>query len=670
MHGNALILLKICIPNTKRDYYTYILDADLDVVIGARVWVPFRTTRKVGVILGVEYQCDLALKQLKTIEMVLDKSPIIDQDILELCQWVGSYYKISLSEVLPFAIPRHYRDGKMLDHSALPRENIHIKSRSLQQPLRLNDEQTNAVFSIMKHLHHYQCFLLQGVTGSGKTEVYLQVIAAVLASNKQVLVIVPEIGLTDQLITRFTARFSESLAVIHSHLTAKQRRIAWEKSHSGLAKIILGTRAAVFSQIPVLGLIIIDEEHDPSLKQQDTVRYSARDTALMRAYKAKIPIILGSATPSFESLYNCIQNKYQRLVLSARAAASHELAITITDLRNTSVQHGLAAGTLNSINRHVAAGNQVLVFINRRGFAPVFLCHKCGWIADCISCSSHMTVHRQINRLICHHCGYKCNIHHACPKCHNVELIPIGIGTQRLDQFLREYFPKITILRIDRDEIRKPAELTKCLAQMARGEAQIIVGTQMMAKGHHLPNLTLAVIANSDSGFYSQDFRALERLGQLLVQVAGRAGREDKPGEVIIQTYFPHNPSINSLIKDGYDIFSSALLKERAAASLPPYCFLALLRAEGKQESVVLNFLTQAKQHIAAHAQQSNVRILGPAPAPLEFKAHQHRMQLLFKSRSRQSLHSILIILQILISKSKLSYRVRWHIDVDPMDLN
>ncbi|KTD07857.1 replication restart DNA helicase PriA [Legionella jamestowniensis DSM 19215] len=718
---------KVCIPHTSRDFFDYLSASPL--FPGTRVWVPFRQQTRLGFVIG-EHPVEPHGK-LKSIAAIVDETPLLTPSILDLCQWVCTYYQSPLSEVIPLALPKNYRLGnpcqlptedyfylakpipdayevigakaykkralldflhqqdKPVSRKKILREGftqaqinnlyaLHLlvkkqevvlplhEEKAKDKPLILNEEQQLAVQTMIARLNGYHCFLLQGVTGSGKTEVYLQTITEVLSQGKQVLVLVPEIGLTPQLLSRFTARFNEPMVVIHSNLNETERQFAWQLAHDNLAKLVIGTRTAIFTPMPALGLIVIDEEHDSSLKQMEGVRYSARDTALMRAYMANIPIILGSATPSLESLYNCIQNKYTLLRLQQKALSSTPLHYQIVDLRNAPLQQGLAPQTLQLITQHLQQDNQVMVFINRRGFAPVLLCHHCGFIADCKTCDSHLTLHRQLGRLVCHHCGRTEAIPSQCKACHNKELIPIGAGTQRIYDYLNQQFPDTKLLRIDRDEVQKKNALENYLDSIHRGDAQLIVGTQMLAKGHHFPNLTLVVILDTDAGFYNQDFRALERLGQLLTQVAGRAGRAEHPGQVVIQTHFPHHPLLSKLIQQGYDAFAQALLDARQHAELPPYHFLALIRAQDKSASKVLAFLHTLKEQLL----MQGIITLGPAPAPLARKANQHRMQLLLKSSSRKILQTRLTQLREWLTITKLNNHVRWNVDVDPMDLS
>lgn len=722
-------IYQVCIPHTSRDYFDY-TGTGHTPCIGARVWVPFRNQTRLGIVIS-QKSAEPSTSTLKNIQDVIDDQPLITADLLALCLWIGTYYQSPLSEVLPLALPKKYRLGQacqlpMADfyqlaipfteaQSRIPararkqlelvtllqaHEGVVSKQYLTQQgfnssqllalldaqvltltqqvnmpnshpknptpPLTLNPEQAVAVTHIINALDTYHCFLLQGVTGSGKTEVYLQVIAQALAQNKQVLILVPEIGLTPQLLTRFTARFAESIAVIHSNLNETERQVAWQLAKENRVKIVIGTRAAVFTPLPNLGLIVIDEEHDSSLKQMDGVRYSARDTALMRAHLAKIPIVLGSATPSLESIYNCKQNKYTLIRLTHKALSTTPLHYRLIDLRAQHVQHGLAAPTLKIIAEHLAQNNQVLVFINRRGFAPVLLCHQCGWMADCQACDSHLTFHKQLGQMICHHCGLTQRHPSQCKSCHSQELVPVGAGTQRVHEFLSQHFPDTNVLRIDRDAVRKKNALDEHLDKINTGEAQLIVGTQMLAKGHHFPRLSLVVVLDADAGLYNQDFRATEHLGQLLTQVSGRAGRAEHAGHVLIQTHLPDHPLLNLLIQQGYDQFAEALLTIREQAQLPPYHYLAMVRAQSAKPAQVLKFLHAAKDHLQLYPLQ----VMGPAPAPLPRKANQHRMQLLIKSPSRNTIKGSLTQLREWLTINKLNNGLRWNVDVDPMDLS
>lgn len=659
--GGSHKIYQICLPHTHFDFFDY-LAGDCNAAIGARVLVPFRKQNRLGVVVG-ETSVDHLERPLKSILEVIDAKPLITEDLMALCHWISRYYQSPLSEVLPLALPKKLREGKTL------RTKFDLSSYLGQghgSPLHLNEEQAAAVARISAHLDAYHCFLLQGVTGSGKTEIYLQVIEQVLGRGQQVLVLVPEIGLTPQLQERFKARFKASLAIIHSNLTESERMHLWLAAKENQIQLIVGTRAAIFTPMPKLGLIVIDEEHDSSLKQMEGVRYFARDTALMRAYQKQIPVILGTATPSLESLHNCDLQKYTKLRLNHKAMASVPLHYQLVDLRNHKLQQGLAGPTIASIAEHLSQGKQVLVFINRRGYAPVLICHACGWIADCPDCDSHFTLHQRSKSLICHHCGLKENMPPSCKACESRVLIPLGLGTQRVFEYLQKKFPQTSMLRIDRDEVRKKDELTHCLERFHQEEVQLMVGTQMLAKGHHFPNLTLVVVVNADSGFYNQDFRALEQLGQLLTQVAGRAGRAESPGQVLIQTHLPQHPLLNILIQKGYDAFSQELLKTRKEAWLPPYTHLALIRAQDKKTDKITHLLQAMKEHL----QSLSMEVLGPAPAPLARKANMYRMQLLVKSKARPQLQAALTGMRAWLQRNKQFASVRWNVDVDPQDLS
>lgn len=531
-------------------------------------------------------------------------------------------------------------------------------------PPILNEEQISAVHTIKQSLSKFQCFLLEGVTGSGKTEVYLHLTAEIIKNNGQILILVPEIGLTPQLLMRFKSRFKEPIALIHSHLNDTERAESWQLAQDNLVKIIIGTRAAIFTPMPALQLIILDEEHDASFKQQDRVSYHARDCALVRAHHANIPIVLGSATPSLESLHNCALKKYTLLTLKQKALTKNPLAYQILDLRNINLQEGLAEPTIKMIAQHLENNNQVLVFINRRGFSPVLFCHACGWMADCPGCDSHLTLHAAQKKLTCHHCGFSRALMTRCAKCTSTELIPLGTGTQRLHQYLQSLFPHVQMARIDRDEIRTRPALEKILTDVSENKIQLLIGTQMLAKGHDFPHLTLVVIVDGDAGFYNHDFRALEQLGQLLIQVAGRAGRAAKSGHVLIQTHLPHHPLLKTLIQQGYPAFAQALLAARAQAALPPYYFLALIKAEDKSKTKVDAWLHTITQQLQGYSLQ----LLGPAPAPLARKAHYHRAQLLLKAAHRKELHKALFALREWVADNKKTNPIRWYIDVDPQD--
>jgi primosomal protein N' (replication factor Y) len=473
-----------------------------------------------------------------------------------------------------------------------PAENI-VNPSDTQHALTA--QQQSAADAVQACFGSFQAFLLEGVTGSGKTEVYLRLIEPLLHERKQVLVLVPEIGLTPQLVERFRQRFTVNIAVLHSGLNDNQRLRAWQQAACGTALLILGTRSAIFTPLKNPGLIIVDEEHDTSLKQQDGFRYSARDLAVWRARQLNIPVLLGSATPSLESLYNVQQGRYQLLDLPERAGKALAPTMRLLDLRGQTMRDLLSATLLDAMDAHLQRGGQILLFLNRRGFAPVLLCHACGWVAECRRCDARMTLHQRSGELRCHHCGSQRRIDAFCPSCGSSELLGIGEGTERIEQALQERFPDTPILRIDRDTTRRKGELEAALSAAETGAARILLGTQMLAKGHHFPGVTLAAILDADQGLFSTDFRASERMAQLIIQVAGRAGRVERPGEVMIQTHHPDHPLLRQLVESGYPAFARAALEERREAQLPPYASMALLRAEATSAEHPRAFLEAAR---------------------------------------------------------------------------
>jgi primosomal protein N' (replication factor Y) len=512
----------------------------------------------------------------------------------------------------------------------------------------------------------YRAWLLQGITGSGKTEVYLRLAERQLRAGRRVLILVPEIGLTPQLVGRFAKRFAGiPLAVLHSGLTDTQRLEAWRRSHDGSARLVLGTRSAVFAPIPDLGMIVVDEEHDASFKQQEGgFRYSARDLALVRAQQLDIPIVLGSATPSLESLHNVTLGRFHHLSLPRRAGNAQPPTLKLIDLRAEHVHAGLSTTAATTIEKHLADQGQVLVYINRRGYAPTLACTACGWVAPCLSCDARLTVYRHAARLRCHHCGADRELPRQCPQC-GYAVKTVGQGTERIEESLAETFQGIGIARLDRDVVRRQDELEAVVSRITSGDARILVGTQMIAKGHDFPDVTLVVVLNADQGLFSTDFRAAERLAQTIVQVAGRAGRGDRRGEVLIQTEYPEHPLLRGLLEGGYEAFASAALAERESAAWPPFARLAALRASALQADWATDFLAAARRA----APKANVRLLGPAPAAMAKRAGRFHAQLLIESGERAALHRFLDRWVPAVEALPEVRRVRWALDVDPLEL-
>ncbi len=529
----------------------------------------------------------------------------------------------------------------------------------------LNDEQ-HAAAEAIGAAPGFQVFLLDGVTGSGKTEVYFATMEAMIRAGGQVLLLVPEIGLTPQLVERVRTRFDCPLAVLHSGLAEGERLSAWQAAADGSAPIIIGTRSAVFTPAPRLAAIIVDEEHDSSYKQQESLRYHARDVAIMRARNLGIPIVLGSATPALESMHNAAQSRYRHLTLTRRAGSAVPPAIRLVDLRADRGWQGISGTLADAIATHLARDHQVLLFLNRRGYAPTLLCEHCGWVAACGRCDARMIVHRASHLLRCHHCETQAAVPSACPQCGGGDLRPLGQGTERLEENLRERFPDAEILRIDRDSTRRRGALDALMENMRSGRRQILLGTQMLAKGHDLPNITLVGILDADQGLFGADFRAGERMGQLITQVAGRAGRADKKGEVLIQTRYPEHPLLGALLSGGYGSFAASLLQERNQSGLPPFRSMAILRAESVHREAPGAFLTAIRAH--ALGSEHEVEVLGPAPAPMERRAGRYRAQLLLLCERRGALHALLTLLTRECERQATASKVRWSLDVDPTD--
>ena len=536
---------------------------------------------------------------------------------------------------------------------------------NLDNRLTLNKQQALA-FSQLLFQEGFNVWLLEGVTGSGKTEIYLQYIEEILKKGKQVLVLVPEIGLTPQTVRRFQARFNVEIDVLHSNLNDTQRLNVWERARTGQSAVVIGTRSALFTQFSDLGLIILDEEHDGSFKQQDGWRYHARDLGIVLAQKLNIPILLGSATPSLESVNNVQNGKYHHLVLSKRAGNATALRQFVIDLKHQRIQNGLSEPLLQRMQEHLEKGNQVLLFLNRRGFAPVLLCHECGWIDECHHCEKPYTYHQHQRVLRCHHCGAQKTVPMQCGHCGSTHLVTTGLGTEQLEETLKARFPQYNIARIDRDSTARKGKLEGYLEDIQQGKSQILIGTQMLAKGHHFPNVTLVALVNVDNALFSLDFRAEERLAQLYVQVAGRSGRAEKQGEVVLQTHYPDHPLLTTLLEKGYQAFAEETLKLRHNMGLPPFSFQALFKAQCRHSEEAENALSQLASFFYEQKIEG-LQVLGPIPAPFSKKAGQYRWQLLLQHTSRKQLQSALSRYSPELIKSS---QVRLILDVDPLDLS
>ncbi|WDK83587.1 primosomal protein N' [Xanthomonas campestris] len=732
--------LRVALPVPLPQLFDYLPPQDTDVDgsdrVGCRVRVPFGPRELIGVV--VERGQQPSAEGLRAALDWCDDTPLLVDELARSLHWLARYTHAPLGEAQASALPGPLRRGEPLADThawawqlteagrtgagslragsrpallaalllagplaeepleqQLPQwreaarnlakrgyaERVAVAADTL--PARpgtgpqLNDEQQAATDAIRAG-SGFATYLLDGVTGSGKTEVYLQAIADCLAAGKQALVLVPEIGLTPQTLGRFRARLGVPVHALHSGLSDGERARVWAAAWRGEAKLIVGTRSAVFTPLPNAGLIVIDEEHDGSYKQQDGIRYHARDFALVRGKALDVPVILGSATPSLESLHNAYSGRYRHLRLSRRAGDARPPRVRVLDVRKRPLKDGLSPEVLAGIGATLARGEQVLVFKNRRGYAPVLLCHDCGWTAACQRCSTPlhqtpMTVHAGGRRLQCHHCGARQPAPLACPACASLALQPQGIGTERLEERLVEAFPDAPVVRIDRSTTQRRDALETQLARLGT-DAGILVGTQILAKGHDLPRLTMVVVVGIDEGLFSADFRAAEKLAQQLIQVAGRAGRADRPGEVWLQTHHPEHPLLQTLVNGGYHAFADAELQQREAAGFPPFAHLALFRAEAKDVAAANQFLIAVRALVGAQTPAPSpaitpVECYGPMPAPMPRRAGFQRTQLLLSAAQRSALHRVLDAQMPAIHTLPQARRVRWSLDVDPIDL-
>lgn len=662
-------VLRVALDVPVAKLFDYLIDDASPAAVGDRVVVPFGARRRVGVVVEVADASSVSASRLKPVELVMEDAPRLSASWLELMRVLSSYYQRPFGETVAAALPARLRSLRPLPkrkkpaHGGAPDAAHHFVSSH-----RLNPAQSAAIEQIGAALGSFRPFLLHGITGSGKTEVYLRLISQALSKGMQALVLVPEIGLTPQLEARFRQAFPGTrIAVLHSALQETARTHAWLDAARGDAPIILGTRLAVLTPLPRLGIVVVDEEHDASFKQQEGLRYSGRDAAVLRAKFAPCPVVLGSATPSLETWFNCRAGRYGLLALPERAVPGARLpTVRTVDLRIENVEHGLAKTVLEAIRRRMARGEQSLVFINRRGYAPVLSCEACGWAAGCARCSARMVFHSTDRRLRCHHCGAQQEVPRECPTCGNVDLRPLGRGTQRIEETLTSLFPEARILRIDRDSTRRRAELALTLEGIGRGEGDILVGTQLLAKGHDFPNLTLVAVLNADSALLSTDYRSAERLFATLAQVGGRSGRREQPGEVLVQTRYPGHPMFQALIRHDYAGFAESQLAEREGAGFPPFVHEAALRAEATRLENAMAFLRAAAQLIETPA---SVQIYDPVPHVITRRAGVERAQLLLQSSSRPALQEYLRLWSPALPASTSS-GVRWHLDVDPIEFD
>ncbi len=536
-------------------------------------------------------------------------------------------------------------------------------------PLSL--DQSTIVEQLSNDIGHFQCTLLQGVTGSGKTEVYMNLVDQVINIGQQALILVPEINLTPQTLTRFQNHFRCPVGTIHSGLSQNERLTNWELARQGAAKIIIGTRSAIFTPMKNLGCIIVDEEHDNSFKQQEGFRYSARDLAVTRGHKEKCPVVLGSATPSLESINNVLCGKYKKLSLPSRAGGATFPEIELLDIKSRPLEGGLSRPLIETIKQHLYDQHQVIIYLNRRGFAPAITCEDCGWLADCRHCDARMTLHKHPAHLRCHHCDYTSPIPTQCPDCQSTNIKTLGTGTEKAEETLEALFPETPIIRVDRDSTRKKDAMKNLVDEVNKGLPCILVGTQMLAKGHNFANVTLVAVVDADGGLFSADFRALEKTAQLLIQVAGRSGRGSSQGQVVIQTSHGDHPILQQIAQGNYQQIAEELIDERKSAALPPFSYMALLKAEDPNINNAINLLEKTKKMVAETAQMSDhsVELLGPIPASMSRKAGVHRAHLLLTSENRPALQRTTQQICHWLNNNRWG-KSRWMMDVDPIEIN
>ena len=700
------------------------------LLLGVRVRVPFGRRHLIGILVGIAAESAVDASKLKAADALLDEQPIVDAVTFELLCWAAEYYHHPIGEVFAAALPAGLRRGlpalqttewwalseagrqevsapgtrrapqqralinwlsirgqasadEVADHFKPPQLRAVRKRGWVTTEVRappaaatvcrpsdvvLTPHQAQCVAAAVASLSAFAAHLLYGVTGSGKTEVYLRVIAAAIANGGQALVLVPEIALTPQLVDRFRGRFSSGVVALHSGLSGNERRDAWRAAHNGLARIIIGTRSAVFTSLPKLALIVVDEEHDASYKQHEGFRYCARDLAVVRARGAAVPIILGSATPSMETLENSASGRYLRHLLPHRPGTAQAPRMTLVDLRRHAADQGLSTPVVQAMARHLQAGGQIIVFLNRRGYAPGLFCNACGWVAPCAHCDARMTLHLRARQLRCHHCGAHGAVPAICASCGQA-LNPVGQGTERIEETLARLFPDAPLARLDRDTASARGALQTVLDRVHSGEARILVGTQMLTKGHHFPEVSLVVVLDADQGLFASDFRATERLAQTITQVAGRAGRGTLAGEVLIQTEFPEHPLLCRLVSEGYEGFSLSALEERREAGWPPYSRLAMLRAEAK-DSVGLDAFLQAAADAGRLLNEPAVKVLGPASALMARRADHFRAHLLIETAARSTLQRFLKKWLPQVERLSGPPGLRWSIDVDPLEVD
>lgn len=730
MSSTAMSIVSVALFTPLRRVFDYLLPAEWAAhppQPGQRVMVPFGRARRIGIALELKHGSDVDLGRLKTIEAVLDDAPVFDADALALAYWAAAYYQHPLGDVLGNMLPVWLRRHPELPHvpaatwlltedgvAALADGRIRAtRQREVMAkfaagaggadlfadvdfawrtvvkrlmalgllteaecrrpaavtgpPAILNAEQAAAAETIIGAAQAFRAILLQGVTGSGKTEVYLAAIADCLARGRQALVLVPEIALTEQLVARFRRRFGAAVGVLHSALGERERILTWRDCAAGQIRILIGTRSAVWARMPELGLLVVDEEHDPSYKQQDGFRYSARDIALVRAQTANVPVVLGSATPSLETLANVERGKYLRTVLRSRAGSAPMPSIECLDVRGLELSAGMSPQLVKAIGHCLGRGEQVMLFLNRRGYSPLLICRHCGAPKRCDRCDAFLVYHKGADAARCHHCDRQWSRNAGVPCCDAPEIALMGLGTERIEEAVAELFPAARLCRIDRDTARRKDALREMLDAINAREVDIVIGTQMLAKGLDFSAVTLVGVVDADSRLYSLDFRAEERLAQLIIQVAGRAGRADLPGRVMVQTHQPHHPVLRQIIDEGYEAYAASALEQRRETALPPYGAMAILRAESAQPAAALKFLGEARRLLLAEA-PAELDLSYPLPAMMERRAGRYRALMVMRAAQRFDIGRLLRAALPALDEMATKARVRPAIDIDPQD--
>lgn len=722
-------LVRCALPVPLRDYLDYRVPAGMArPEIGSRVLAPVGKRRLVGIVCSHPADSEVSADKIRAIESVLDSEKLIDLQLQALLAWTSAYYQHPPGETFPLALSPRERRGEPPAATGLAGFQLNVRGQGLapqalarapkqraminalqsgaksrealltegfnagtirallardliervtlqddqpwlcREPLVANGEQAAAIAAVNQSHGTFHCHLLEGVTGSGKTEVYLQAIAATLATQHQVLVLVPEIGLTPQLLERFHARFDAPVVTLHSLLGDTERDRSWQAAREGSAAIILGTRSAVFAPLARLGLIIVDEEHDVSLSQQDGLRYSARDVAVKRAQLCQCPVVLGSATPSLESMANAESGRYQWHRLTQRAAGALPPSKNLIDIRGLALTAGLSPELEAAVDGTLGRGEQVLLFLNRRGYAPTLLCQDCGWVAECPQCDARQTLHKQPPRLQCHHCANTQPLPRHCPGCRSTRLLSSGLGTEQTEQVLRHRYADVPIHRVDSDTMTGRHAMAMLSREVTQGEACVLLGTQMLTKGHHFPGVTCVGILDADTLLFSPDFRGEERLAQLLTQVGGRAGRAMRPGTVHIQTRHPEHPILATVMNDTWSGISQRLLEQRRRQGLPPRGSLAAVRCDSPKAQEGYTFLETLLLSLAKHPDCRETRVIGPLQAPLARRAGLHRWHLMVIGPSRARVHARVKQLVAAALATRPPAKLRWFVDIDPTE--